>query len=120
MSKAKRAKDDWRAKLARKKYEIYTWDWKENAKPYITALCKPFGIRPTFTNFDPYSPDQLLLRIARKHRLHLYQVPGLEGSDAYGFVLSKQTLDTRELQQIEADNFGEEFDEVYGGYIATV
>jgi len=40
-------------------------------------------------------------------------VPGLEGSDAYGFIVSKEKLTAREIQQIEADYWGEDFDEVY-------
>src|SRR5262249_23757290 len=34
---------------------------------------------------------------------HLYDVPSLEGSDVYGFILSREALTKREIQQIEAD-----------------
>jgi hypothetical protein len=32
-----------------------------------------------------------------------YDVPSLEGSDVYGFILSQEKLTAREIQQIEAD-----------------
>ena len=54
-----------------------------------------------------------LKALARKHRLYLYDVPSLEGSDAYGFILSREKLSEREIQQIEADYWGENFDDVY-------
>jgi hypothetical protein len=63
----------------------------------------------------PEFPWRLLEAIARKHGLHVYGVPGLEGSDVYGFILSRETLTRREIQQIEADYWGEDFDEVYPG-----
>jgi hypothetical protein len=56
---------------------------------------------------------RLIRAITRKHSLHVYDVPGLEGSDAYGSIVSKEKLSAREIQQIEADYWGEDFDEVY-------
>ena len=120
MSQTKLQRAAWQKKLYRKTYVMCAWDWSGPAKPYIRALCAPFGIRPSFTSLDGDYPEQLLVGIARKHRLHLYEVPSLIGSDQFGLVLSKQELDTRELQQIEADYWGEDFDEGDGGYVARV
>lgn len=113
MARATRKRGDWRSKLYRKTYTMEAWDWKENPRPYISALCRTFGIRPRFASLDPEFPERLLGALARKHRIHLYDVPSLEGSDTYGFVLSKEKLSGREIQQIEADYWGEDFDEVY-------
>ena len=103
----------WRTKLYAKTYTMEAWDWKEDPRRYVRALCRPFGIRPRLTDLDPGYPEKLLELIASKHRLHLFDVPSLEGSDVYGFILSQEKLTAREIQQIEADYWGEDFDEVY-------
>jgi len=113
MAQAKRKRSDWRSRLYKKTYTMEAWDWKEPPRGRISLLCRPFGIRPRFASLDPESPERLLKALASKHRLHLYDVPSLEGSDVYGFILSKEKLNAREIQQIEADYWGEEFDEVY-------
>lgn len=105
---------DWRKRLwDKKKWEILAWDWKENPRPYIRALCKSFDVRPALKELDPSRPEILLGAIAKREGLRLYEVPSLEGSDVYGFILSRDTLTKREMQQIEAWYWGEEFDEVY-------
>jgi hypothetical protein len=76
-------------------------------------LCRPFKIRPRLVGLDPEYPERLLKPLARKHGLHLYDVPSLEGSDVYGFILSREKLSRREIQQIEADYWGEDVDDVY-------
>jgi hypothetical protein len=43
----------------------------------------------------------------------VYDLPSIEGSDVYGFAVCNETLSPREVQQIEADFWGEDFDEVY-------
>ena len=120
MPKKKQSKEGWQARLRRKTYEMAAWDWKESPKPYIKSLLQPFGIRPTFSGFDPEKQTLYIATLAVEHGLHLYEAPSLVGSDTFGFVLSKQTLDTRDLQQIEADYWGEESDEEDGGDMATV
>ncbi len=65
------------------------------------------------TRLDREFPERLLRAIADEYALYLYDVPSLEGSDAYGFVLSREPLDERELQQIEAWHWQEPFGEVY-------
>ena len=104
---------DWRKRLYEKKFEMLAWDWKEDPRPNIRALCRPFKLRPSLKELDPERPERLLEKIARRHGLHLYDVPSLEGSDVYGFILSREVLSRREIQQIEADYWGEDFDEVY-------
>jgi hypothetical protein len=104
---------DWRSKLYRKTFVMEAWDWNENAWPRIKALCRPFSVRPRLSELDPESPETLLRALALAHRLHLYDAPTLEGSDVYGFILSKEKLSAREIQQIEADCSGQQFDEVY-------
>lgn len=37
----------------------------------------------------------------------------LVGCDVYGFILSGEALSKREIQQIEADHWGEDFGDVY-------
>ena len=113
MARATSKRDDWRSRLYRKTYTMEAWDWKEPPRGRISLLCHAFGIRPRFAALDPKSPELLLKALAREHRLHLYDVPSLEGSDTYGFILSKEKLSAREMQQIEADYWGEDFDEVY-------
>ena len=49
------------------------------------------------TRLDREFPERLLRAIADEYALYLYDVPSLEGSDAYGFVLSREPLDEREL-----------------------
>jgi hypothetical protein len=112
----KPAKEGWQASLLRKTYAMAVWDWKEGPKPYIRSLFKPFGIRPAFTGFDTEKQTLYIAALAVERRLHLYEVPSLVGSDTFGFVLSRQTLDTRDLQQIEADYWGEDSHEVDGGH----
>ena len=65
------------------------------------------------TRLDREFPERLLRAIADEHGLHVYVAATLEGSDAYGFVLSREPLDERELQQIEAWHWQEPFGEVY-------
>lgn len=89
------------------------WDWKDDPKPHIRALCRPFGIKPSLKALEPERPEVLLEAAAAKHGLHLYDAPSLEGSDVYGFILSREPLAPREIQQVEADYWGEDFDEVY-------
>ena len=103
----------WREVLHTKTYVMVAWDHRNDPRPQIVALCKPFGIDPPLDRLDPEFPERLLQALAHKHQLYLYDVPSLEGSDAYGFVLSREPLDERELQQIEADFWQEPFGEVY-------
>ena len=102
-----------RATLRRKTYVMHTWDHRADPGPQIAHLFGPFGIDPPLGTLDADFPERLLKALARKHRLYLYDVPSLEGSDAYGFILSREKLNAREIQQIEADYWGEPFDEVY-------
>jgi len=103
----------WREVLHTKTYVMVAWDHRNDPRPQIVALCKPFGIDPPLDRLDPEFPERLLQALAHKHQLYLYDVPSLEGSDAYGFVLSREPLDERELQQIEAWHWQEPFGEVY-------
>src|SRR5262245_62610792 len=82
---------------------MVAWDRKDDPRPHIRALFRTFRLRPSLKELDPASPENLLGTIATRHRLHLYDVPSLEGSDVYGFVLSREVLAKREIQQIEAD-----------------
>jgi serine/threonine-protein kinase len=120
MQKKKQSKEGWQARLRRKTYEMAAWDWKEPPKPYIKSLFRPFGIRPTFSGFDPEKQTLYIATLAVEHGLHLYEVPSLVGSDTFGFVLSKQMLDTRDLQRIETDYWGDESAEKDGGDMAPV
>src|SRR5437870_1242839 len=113
MSRTSSKRVPWRSKLYAQTYTMQAWDWKEDARRYVRALCRPFGIRPRLTDLDPEYPEKLLELLARKHRVQLYDVPSLEGSDTYGFILSQEKLTAREIQQIEADYWGEDFDKVY-------
>src|SRR2546426_10331841 len=88
-------------------------DHKNDPSPRIVALGEPFGIAPPLDRLDAEFPERLLRAIADEYALYLYDVPSLEGSDAYGFVLSREPLDERELQQIEAWHWQEPFDGVY-------
>jgi hypothetical protein len=117
MARATQGQGQWRSRLYKKSYTMEAWDWKEDPRSYIRALCRPFGIRPRLADLVAEYPERLLGAIARKRRLHLYDVPGLEGSDVYGFILSKEKLTAREVQQIEADYWSEDFAEVYGGFV---
>src|SRR4051812_4729379 len=112
-SRRTRSRVDWRATLYKKKYEMAAWDWKDDPKPHIRDLCRPFDLRPSLKQLDPEYPEKLLGSIAVKRGLCVYDVPSLDGSDVYGFILSRESLTRREIQQIEADFWGEDFDEVY-------
>jgi len=103
----------WREVLHTKTYVMVAWDHRNDPRPQIVALCKPFGIDPPLDRLDPEFPERLLQALAHKHQLYLYDVPSLEGSDAYGFVLSREPLDERELQQIEAWHWQDPFGEGY-------
>jgi hypothetical protein len=92
---------------------MVAWDWKEDPKPHIRNLCRFFRLRPSLRHLEPEYPERLLQTIASTHNLHVYDVPSLEGSDVYGFILSREPLSRREIQQVEADFWGEDFDEVY-------
>ena len=100
-------------RLYKKTFDMAAWDWKEDPRPHIRALFRAFRLRPSLKPLDPAYPERLLGTISSRHGLHLYDVPSLEDSDVYGFILSRETLTKREIQQIEADYWGEEFDEVY-------
>ena len=67
-----------------------TWDHRADLGPQIVHLFGPFGIDPRLGTLDADFPERLLKALARKHRLYLYDVPSLEGSDAYGFILSRE------------------------------
>ena len=108
-----RSREAWRTTLYKKKYEMVAWDWKDDPKPHIRDLCRPFGLRPSLKQLDPEYPEKLLGSIAVERGLRVYDVPSLDGSDVYGFILSRESLTRREIQQIEADFWGEDFDEVY-------
>ena len=45
--------DQWRARLYEKTYAMHAWDWKENPRPYIRALCQAVGIRTSLAGLDP-------------------------------------------------------------------
>lgn len=104
---------DWRERLSRKRYEMAAWDWKDDPRPHIRALCRPFGVRPFLKELDRKYPEKLLAVIACEHGLHVYDAPSLDGSDVFGFILSRERLTRREIQQVEADYWGEDFDDVY-------
>ena len=103
----------WREVLHTKTYVMVAWDHRNDPRPQIVALRKPFGIDPPLDTLDREFPERLLRAIADEYALYLYDVPSLEGSDAHGFVLSREPLDERELQQIEAWHWQEPFDGVY-------
>ena len=90
-----------------------SWDWKNSPKPFLSALLGYFGIRPRFAGLDPEQPERWLRAVAGRHGLHVYDPPSIDGSDVYGFIVSKQRLSRREIQQIEADHWGETFDTVW-------
>ena len=109
-----------RSKLYAKTYTMQAWDWKEDPRRYVRALCRPFGIRPRLTDLDPAYPEKLLKLIARKHQFQLYDAPSLEGRDTYGFILSQEKLTAPEIQQIAADHWSEDFDKVYDSSLVAV
>lgn len=109
----KAARARWRRILYRKTFTTEAWDWKENPRPYVRALCRHFGVPRSLKGLDPKVPEAFLRKIAKAHHLRLYDMVTLEGSDVYGFILSREALAKREIQQIEADYYGENFDEVY-------
>src|SRR3989442_15484034 len=89
------------------------WEHKNDPAPNTAPLSTPFGVDPPLDTLDREFPERLLRAIADEYALYLYDVPSLEGSDAHGFVLSREPLDERELQQIEAWHWQEPFDGVY-------
>lgn len=104
---------NWRESLYKKQYTMIAWDWKDDPKPHIRTLCRPFGVRPSLKELDPEYPERLLAVIAEEQGLHVYDAPSLDGSDVYGFILSRERLAKREIQQVEADYWGEDFRDVY-------
>jgi hypothetical protein len=103
MVRTKTPSKHWRSRLYAKTHEIQAWDCKWKPRPFISALCRPFGIRPHFSTLNPEYPEVFLKVLARKHGLQAYELPSLVGSDAYGFILSKETLNRREIQQLDDD-----------------
>jgi hypothetical protein len=58
-----------------------SWDWKSGPHPDdLVAALKPFG-------------------------LIVYQDPGLEGSDSFGFIISDRELPPDELEDISEGDF---------------
>jgi hypothetical protein len=104
---------DWRTALYGKTFKMQAWDWKEDPAPNIRALCRPLRVRLQLKQLNLKDPERVMKAVAREHRLHLYDVPSLEGSGVYGFILCREALSRREIQQIEADYWGEDFEEVY-------
>jgi len=49
MSRTSSKRAPWRSKLYAKTYTMQAWDWKEDPRRYVRALCRPFGIRPRLT-----------------------------------------------------------------------
>jgi hypothetical protein len=103
----------WRKKLYKKTFSVQAWDWKADPRWFLSEMCETFALSPSFTKLDPERPERWLATLARKHRLRVYDLPSIEGSDIYGFILAKERLNRREIQQIEADYWGETFDTVY-------
>ena len=103
----------WRKKLYKKTFSVQAWDWKADPRPFLSTMCATFGLRPRFTKLEPERPDRWLAAFALEHTLRVYDLPSIDGSDIYGFILAKQRLNRREIQQIEADHWGETFDTVY-------
>lgn len=107
------ARANWRKVLYKKTYVTEAWDWNENPRPYIRSLCARFGLRPSLKGLNPESPEDFIRALAREHHLRAYDLPSVDGSDVYGFILSQEPLAKREIQQVDADYWGEDFDEVY-------
>jgi hypothetical protein len=95
------------------RYTIEAWNWKEDPRPYLRAMCPTFELESSVGRLDPKRPDRWLRAFARKHRLRVYDPPSVEGLDIDGYILAKEPLSRREIQQIEADYWGEDFDSVY-------
>jgi len=106
----------WREVLHTKTYVMVAWDHRNDPRPQIVALRKPFGIDPPLDRLDPEFPERLLQALAREHRLYLYDPETIKGSDVFGFIISREKLDAREIQQIESWHWGEGFHEVYSSY----
>lgn len=107
------ARAKWRKVLYKKTYVTEAWDWKENPRYFIRSLFGRFGLRPSLKGLNPESPEAFIHALAREHHLREYDLPSVAGSDVYGFILSREPLAKREIQQIDADYWGEDFDEVY-------
>lgn len=86
---------------------------KDDPKPHIRDLCRPFGLRPSLKRLDPEYSEKLPGSTAGERSLRISDVPSLDGSDVYGLLLSRESRTRREIQEIEADFWGEDFDEVY-------
>lgn len=110
---ADQSNSSWRVALQRKTCVTEAWDWKKEPARYVQALFLPFGVRPDVSAVNAEFPERFIAPLAKQHGLHLYDPPTVEGSDAYGFILSNAELDEREIQQIEADYWGQQFDDVY-------
>ena len=107
------ARAKWRKVLYKKTYVTEAWDWKENSRPFIRSLLGRFELRPSLKGLNPELPEAFIRARARKHHLRAYDLPSVDGSDVYGFILSREPLTKREIQQIDADYWGEDFDEIY-------
>src|SRR5207247_11168603 len=54
----------WREVLHTKTYVMVAWDHRNDPRPQIVALCKPFGIAPPLDRLDAEFPERLLIAIA--------------------------------------------------------
>src|SRR5437867_13322623 len=106
----------WREVLHTKTYVMVAWAHRNDPRPQIVALRKPFGIDPPLDRLDPEFPELLLQALAREHRLYLYDPETITGSDVFGFIISRQKLDARVIQQIESWHWGAGLHEVYSSY----
>lgn len=107
------ARAKWRKVLYKKTYVTEAWDWKENPRPFVRSLFGRFELRPSLKGLNPESPETFIRPLARKHGLRAYGLPSVDGSDVFGIILSREPLAKRAIQQIDADYWGEDFDEVY-------